>query len=111
MGVLAQLRKTFGTAPPVAITAAEEISGMTPATAFGPGGPMQPYDGYSRTPRGFDYQTGYNIAARPRRNERVSFEALRGLIDRGLLEIVGGEGGPADPYEYRIVRSSTGPPD
>jgi 8-oxo-dGTP pyrophosphatase MutT (NUDIX family) len=54
---------------------------MTPDRAFSPGEPIGPYDGYSTTPRSRDFVTGYNIAARPRRNERVSFETLRGLVD------------------------------
>lgn len=48
---------------------------------FSPGVPMTPFAGYSTPPREHDYQSGYNIAARPRRNERVSFATLRGIID------------------------------
>ena len=40
-----------------------------------------PYDGYSRTPRSFDFQTSYNVATRPRTHERVSFDTLRGLVN------------------------------
>ena len=48
---------------------------------FSPGSPIAPFEGYSTTPRSHDFQTGYNIAARPRRNERVAFDTLKGLID------------------------------
>jgi 8-oxo-dGTP pyrophosphatase MutT (NUDIX family) len=80
MGVLEAVRKVFA-ANPVNPTPGEVAAGMSTATAFGPGTALQPYDGYSRNPRAHDYQTGYNIAARPRRNERVSFDTLRALID------------------------------
>jgi phage portal protein BeeE len=48
---------------------------------FSPGVPINPADGFSRSPRAHDFLTGYNIAARPRRNERVSFQTLRGVIE------------------------------
>jgi 8-oxo-dGTP pyrophosphatase MutT (NUDIX family) len=54
---------------------------MTGVRPFHPGSPIQPFDGYSTTPRSHDYPAGYNIAARPRRNERVAFDTLRGLIE------------------------------
>lgn len=56
-------------------------SGMDYTRPFSPGEPMRPFDGMAGTPRTQDYQTGYNIASRPRTNERVSFEVLRGLVD------------------------------
>jgi 8-oxo-dGTP pyrophosphatase MutT (NUDIX family) len=73
--------KVFGPGVPPAITAAEARSHMTPASPFGPGTPVGPYDGFDRTPRATPFTTGYNIATRPRTHERVSFETLKGLID------------------------------
>ena len=61
--------------------AAENVSEMGSQFPFSPGEPLQPYDGYSRTPRSTDYVTGYNISTRPRTHERVSFDTLRGLIE------------------------------
>jgi SPP1 gp7 family putative phage head morphogenesis protein len=63
------------------MTAAAAAAGMTTANPFGPGAPIAPYDGYSRTPRTHDFATGYNISARPKTNERVSFDSLRGLVE------------------------------
>lgn len=84
MGVrerLQLLRKVFGNAEPPQIAAAEEAAGMTPSRPFSPGEPIGPYDGYSRNPRTRDIITGYNINARPRSNERIPFDTLRGLIE------------------------------
>lgn len=84
MGVrdrLTQLVKTFGTAVPGRIQAAELSAGMGPTRPFSPGEPIGPYDGYSRTPRSRDFVTGYNIATRPRTHERVSFDTLKGLVE------------------------------
>ncbi|HZV25093.1 MAG TPA: hypothetical protein VFG00_02275, partial [Acidothermaceae bacterium] len=78
---LMRLSKVFGTSVPLEIEAAEHAAGMDSSTPFSPGGPLSPYDGYSRTPRGFDFTPQRNIAARPRSTERVSFETLRGLIE------------------------------
>ena len=38
--------------------------------------------------------------------ERSAKRALRGLVDRGYLEIVGGNGGPADPFHYQPSRKA-----
>lgn len=65
---------------PIDVRTAQIEAGMV-NRPFSPGEPIQPYDGYGTTPRSHDYPTGYNIAARPRRNERVAFDTLRGLID------------------------------
>ena len=73
--------KTFGTAVPGAIQAAETAAGMGPTQPFSPGEPIGPYDGYSRTPRTQDFVTGYNIATRPRTHERVAFDTLSGLVE------------------------------
>jgi hypothetical protein len=72
--------KGYGTGIPPAIEAAEARAQMTPASPFGPGEPIGPYEGFSRQPRSQNYVPGYNIAARPRTHERVSFDALKGLI-------------------------------
>lgn len=84
MGVrsrLASIAKVFGTSEPAAILDGKEAAGMTPATPFGPGSPIGPYNGYSTNPRTQNFVPGYNIAARPRSHERVAFETLKGLID------------------------------
>lgn len=73
--------KVFGPGVPAAMEAAEARAQMTPASPFGPGQPIGPYDGYDRTPRATPFTTGYNIATRPRTHERVSFETLKGLVD------------------------------
>src|SRR5580704_8138923 len=73
--------KVFGPGTPASFRQGEEASQMTPASPFSPGQPIGPYDGYDRTPRAHDFTTGYNIATRPRTHERVSFEALKGLIE------------------------------
>ena len=67
--------------PAAMVAAAEGPSQMGMDHPFAPGEPVGPYDGYSRTPRSFDFTTGYNIATRPRTHERVSFSTLRGLIE------------------------------
>lgn len=78
---LMRLAKVFGTSVPPEIAAAEVASGMDAATPFSPGSPLSPYDGYSRTPKQQNFTPQYNVSARPRTHERVSFETLRGLID------------------------------
>ncbi|MBP5926697.1 phage portal protein [Streptomyces sp. LBUM 1483] len=81
MGLRDRLAKVFGNQAPADVQAGEEAAGMTSATPFSPGRPLAPYDGYSRVPRSQDYPTGYNISQRPKANERVAFDTLRGLID------------------------------
>jgi SPP1 gp7 family putative phage head morphogenesis protein len=81
MSLRDRLAKAFGARPPADMQAAEETAGMSPTRPFSPGQPIGPYDGYNRTPRTHDFVTGYNISARPKANERVSFETLRGLVD------------------------------
>jgi 8-oxo-dGTP pyrophosphatase MutT (NUDIX family) len=78
---LTYLRKAFGSGAPAQMQAGESAAGMDHSTPFSPGTPIGPYDGFSRVPRSRDFVTGYNIAARPRSRERVSFETLRGLVD------------------------------
>lgn len=60
---------------------AVEQQGMDTGQRLGPGLPISPVDGFSRTPRSQDYKAAYNVSARPRTNERVSFFALKGLIN------------------------------
>ena len=86
MGLRSAFANRFGTARtpsgvPTDMVLAEQALGMDTSRPLNPGTPLRPLDGYSRTPRAHDYVAGYNIAARPRRQERVSFETLRGLID------------------------------
>ena len=73
--------KAFGGSEPPGMQAAQDASQLASQHAFAPGTPIGPYDGYSRTPREFNFVTGYNIATRPRTHERTSFDVLRGLID------------------------------
>jgi SPP1 gp7 family putative phage head morphogenesis protein len=81
MSLRDRLAKAFGARTPADMQAAEEAAGMSQTRPFSPGAPIAPYDGYSRTPRTHDYVTGYNISARPKANERVSFDTLRGLVE------------------------------
>lgn len=84
MGVrsqLARFAKVFGNTEPPEIQAGELAAGMDPSRPFSPGEPIGPYDGFNRTPRSKDFVTGYNISARPRTHERVSFDTLRSLIE------------------------------
>ncbi|MEU6340298.1 phage portal protein [Streptomyces sp. NPDC046977] len=82
MGWRSRLAKVLGGGTePAAMQQAEAAAQMTPATPFSPGTPISPFDGYSRQPRTHDFVTGYNISARPKSNERVSFETIRGLVD------------------------------
>jgi hypothetical protein len=80
MGVFDNIRKALTVTPvedfQIAAAQSSEIKDK-----FSPGIPINPADGYSRTPRAHDFLTGYNIAARPRRNERVSFQTLQGLVE------------------------------
>jgi hypothetical protein len=77
MGVVDNIRRflTPGDYQEAAVVSMEQTN------KFSPGVPIQPNDGYSRVPRAHDFLTGYNIAARPRRNERVSFTTLQGIIE------------------------------
>lgn len=77
-----RIAKTFGSnSAPADMQAAAEAAGMGVTRPFAPGRPIDPYDGYSRTPRSRNFVTGYNISTRPRSHERVSFETLRSLIE------------------------------
>lgn len=75
-----RITKTFGTAEPPQTAVGEAAAGMTPSSPFGPGAPLLPYDGYSRTPRVREYMPNVNVASRPRSTERIGFETLKGLV-------------------------------
>jgi 8-oxo-dGTP pyrophosphatase MutT (NUDIX family) len=75
----APVAKVFGPGVPEQFRRGEEASQMTPASPFSPGAPMGPFDGYDRFPRSYNFETAYNIATRPRSNERVNFETLVSL--------------------------------
>ena len=65
------------------------ITGVTPATWFGPLQPQKPVAPESVAGRAFDYPVGYNLNYQPRREEPVSFEQLHTLADNcDLLRIV-----------------------
>src|SRR5258708_1842288 len=57
------------------------ISGVTPATWFGPMQPLPPQAPPEVGGRQFDYPVGYNLAIAPRSDEPISFAQLRGLAD------------------------------
>jgi hypothetical protein len=76
-----RIAKVWGNAVPAAIQAGEAAAQMTQTSPLGPGEPITPYDGFSRTPRTLDYVPQYNVAARPRTHERVAFSTLRSLIE------------------------------
>jgi 8-oxo-dGTP pyrophosphatase MutT (NUDIX family) len=78
---LVRVAKVFGGAIPAPMAEGEQASGMTPASPFGPGSPVRPYDGYERVPRSHEFVPGYNISARPRLHERVAFSTLTGLVE------------------------------
>jgi len=53
--------------------------GMDYTEPFAPGRPLNPYFGYNRPPRAWNYQVGRNISTRPRQY-RVPFDTLTNLI-------------------------------
>ncbi|MFF1284296.1 phage portal protein [Streptomyces sp. NPDC058299] len=81
MSLRDRFSKAFGQRAPADVQAAQDAAGMSQTRPFSPGEPLRPYEGYSRTPRSRDFVPGYNISARPKANERVAFDTLRGLID------------------------------
>src|SRR5438105_11671751 len=65
------------------------ISGVAPATWFGPLAPMKPLAPESVRGRAFDYPVGYNLRVAPRADEAVSFSLLHALADGcAMLRIV-----------------------
>jgi HK97 family phage portal protein len=57
------------------------ISGVTPATWFGPFQPLPPQAPPEVAGRQFDYPVGYNLAITPRNEEPIGFAELRALAD------------------------------
>ncbi|MGN6609994.1 MAG: hypothetical protein ACTHMS_23660 [Jatrophihabitans sp.] len=70
----------LGDGTPIDVVAAEHAAGMDNTNPFAPGTPIPALQGYEGRPRHQDFITGYNIAARPRSQERVAFSTLRELI-------------------------------
>src|SRR5205085_799029 len=65
------------------------ISGVAPATWFGPLEPMKPVAPESVRGRAFDYPVGYNLRYQPRSDEAVSFAMLHALANGcDMLRIV-----------------------
>ncbi|HEY2446797.1 MAG TPA: phage portal protein [Rhizomicrobium sp.] len=65
------------------------VSGVTPATWFGPMQPLRPFAPEGTGGRAFDYPVGYNLRYSPRADEPVSFADLRALADGcDLLRLV-----------------------
>jgi hypothetical protein len=65
------------------------ISGVTPATWFGPMQPLKPFAPEGTGGRAFDYPVGYNLRYQPRADEPISFVDLRALADGcDLLRLV-----------------------
>lgn len=57
------------------------LTGVGPTNFFGPGQPLAPAAQDRAEGRMFDFPTGANYQIRPRANENISFEQLRGLAD------------------------------
>jgi hypothetical protein len=65
------------------------MSGVAPATWFGPNEPMKPVAPENVRGRAFDYPAGYNLRYPPRADETVSFSLLHALADGcDMLRIV-----------------------
>jgi hypothetical protein len=65
------------------------VTGITPSDWFGPSQPLAPQAPASVTGRAFDYPVGYNVLARPRSEEPISFHQLRALADSyDLLRLI-----------------------
>jgi hypothetical protein len=65
------------------------ISGITPATWFGPMQPLAPFAPDGTGGRAFDYPVGYNLQYSPRSYEPVSFADLHALADNcDMLRLV-----------------------
>lgn len=76
-----QLTKGRPAQRPAAVGQALMELGQDHGSPFSPGVPLEPGSGYGGEPRAWNYPTGYNIVSRPARDQRVSFETLKGLID------------------------------
>ncbi|HEX4157000.1 MAG TPA: phage portal protein [Rhizomicrobium sp.] len=65
------------------------ITGVAPATWFGPMQPLKPMAPEGTGGRAFDYPVGYNLQYQPRYDEPVSFDALHTLADNcDMLRLV-----------------------
>src|SRR5437016_5879568 len=65
------------------------VSGVAPATWFGPLAPMKTLAPESVRGRAFDYPVGYDLRVTPRADEAVSFSLLHALADGcDMLRIV-----------------------
>src|SRR5438477_8759237 len=65
------------------------VSGVAPATWFGPLQPMKPLAPESVRGRAFDYPVGWNLRVTPRADETVTFQMLHALADGcDMLRIV-----------------------
>jgi hypothetical protein len=80
--------------PPSLVTRAAQavryvISGVAPATWFGPMQPLKPMAPEGTGGRAFDYPVGYNLQYQPRNDEPVSFATLHALANNcDLLRLV-----------------------
>jgi SPP1 gp7 family putative phage head morphogenesis protein len=66
---------------PDAVSQAMMAARMNSGSPFSPGTPISPMDGFGGEARAWNFPTGYNIISRPLRDQRVSFDTLKGLID------------------------------
>lgn len=57
------------------------VSGVGPTNFFGPLQPLPPQAQDRAEGRRFDFPVGFNLRQRPRQDEAISFEQLRGLAD------------------------------
>lgn len=77
--VTQNLSSSFNRAPQdLELALAEQ--GMSWGPPFPPGRPLDPFFGYRRPPRTFDFEVGENVQLVPR-NKRISFETLRALYE------------------------------
>lgn len=87
--------------------------GMENAEAFNPGRPLNPFLTPGTGPRSYDYPVMYNVQARPRSTEAVSFETLRYLaqnysIARSCIDAIKAE---IRGFNWAIVPDDTVPPE
>ena len=74
-----QLASSFGKAPEE-LEAALAENGLSWGPPFPPGRPLDPFWGYKRPPRTWDYSVGENVQLTPRWN-RTSFPTLKSIIE------------------------------
>ena len=87
--VAQQQPKSFGLIERITGATRYLITGVSPATWFGPMQPLQPMAPEDVKGRRFDYQTGFNLNYVPRSDTEFSFGDLRSLADNcDLLRIV-----------------------